>query len=34
MGGHFGAVLANDDWTANWTFGLHATNRDEPLWFE
>jgi hypothetical protein len=33
-GGHFGAVLAADDWTANWTFGLHPTNRDEALWFE
>ena len=33
-GGHFGAVLAGDDWTANWTFGLHETNRDQALWFE
>jgi hypothetical protein len=33
-GGHFGAVLAADDWTTSWTFGLHATNRAQPLWFE
>ncbi len=32
-GGHFGAVLAADDWTANWTFGLHSTNQAQPLWF-
>lgn len=29
-----GAVLRNDDWTANWTYGLHAANRAQPLWFE
>jgi len=33
-GGHFGAVLAADDWTTSWTFGIHATNRAQPLWFE
>ena len=29
-----GAVYRNDDWTANWTYGLHAANRGQPLWFE
>lgn len=29
-----GAVTAGDDWTANWTYGLHAANRGQPLWFE
>jgi hypothetical protein len=33
-GGHFGAVLAADDWTASWTFGLHSNNQAEPLWFD
>ncbi len=33
-GGQFGAVTAADDWTASWTFGLHATNTAQPLWFE
>jgi len=34
VGGLFGAVRAADDWTASWTFGLHPTNRAQPLWFE
>lgn len=29
-----GAVYANNDWTANWTYGLHAANRGQPLWFQ
>jgi len=29
-----GAVARNDDWTLNWTYGLHASNRGQPLWFE
>jgi hypothetical protein len=29
-----GAVDRSDDWTANWTYGLHANNRGQPLWFE
>lgn len=29
-----GAVVASDDWTAGWTYGLHADNRAQPLWFE
>jgi hypothetical protein len=29
-----GGVTAADDWTAGWTFGLHAGNRAQPLWFE
>lgn len=29
-----GAVMADDDWTANWTYGIHQTNRAQPLWFE
>lgn len=33
-GGLFGAVRRSDDWTASWTFGLHSTNRAQPLWFE
>ena len=27
-----GAVLAGNDWTAPWAFGLRAENADEPLW--
>jgi hypothetical protein len=30
--GQVGAVLANDDWTSPWAFGLRASNADEPLW--
>ncbi len=29
-----GAVMADDDWTAGWTYGLHQANRAQPLWFE
>ena len=32
--GQLGAVTAADDWTANWTYGLKAANRGQPLWFE
>jgi len=31
---HVGAVLASDDWTAGWTYGLHEDNRGQALWFE
>jgi hypothetical protein len=31
--GKVGAVLANDDWTAPWAFGLRSSNADVPLWF-
>ena len=34
VGDQLGAVTADDDWTANWTFGLEAANRGQPLWFE
>jgi hypothetical protein len=29
-----GAVRASDEWTTTWTYGLYASNRGEPLWFE
>jgi hypothetical protein len=29
-----GAVSRAADWTAEWTYGLHASNRGQPLWFE
>lgn len=29
-----GAVAADSDWTADWTYGLHDGNRAQPLWFE
>lgn len=29
-----GAVSRAADWTAEWTYGLHAANRGQPLWFE
>ncbi|MEM7365804.1 MAG: serine/threonine protein kinase [Pseudomonadota bacterium] len=38
--GHVGAVLQTDDWTANWTYGIHPGSRapdsevDGGLWFE
>ena len=32
-GGKLGAVLASDDWTTPWAFGLREENADEPLWF-
>ncbi len=31
---YIGAVLSTDDWTAGWTYGLHADNRAQALWFE
>ncbi|WP_045855664.1 hypothetical protein [Teredinibacter purpureus] len=31
---HVGAVVASDDWTAGWTYGLHDGNRGQALWFE
>ncbi len=32
---YLGALsLGADDWTAGWTYGVHASNRGEPLWFE
>jgi hypothetical protein len=34
VGAQLGAVLAADDWTAGWTYGLDPTNRGKPLWFE
>lgn len=32
--GQLGAVTRANDWTAGWSFGLHADNRGQPLWFE
>lgn len=26
--------LSETDWTADWTYGIHAANRAQPLWFE
>ncbi|HLU07968.1 MAG TPA: hypothetical protein VKZ91_15520, partial [Woeseiaceae bacterium] len=32
---YLGAVsLGETDWTAGWTFGLHADSQSQPLWFE
>ena len=31
---YIGGVIATDDWTQGWTYGLHAGNRAQPLWFE
>lgn len=31
---HIGAVVQADDWTLNWTFGLHPGVRQVPLWYE
>ena len=31
---YVGAVIRADDWTANWTYGLHPENRGQALWFE
>ncbi|WP_416456004.1 serine/threonine protein kinase [Saccharophagus degradans] len=28
-----GAVSMDDDWTANWAYGLHEGNRGQALWF-
>jgi len=34
-GSFIGAVqLGADDWTLNWTFGLHPGSRQVPLWYE
>lgn len=30
----YGAVTRASDWTATWTYGLHADNRGQALWFE
>lgn len=32
--GFIGAVSADEDWTADWTYGLHIGNRGQALWFE
>ncbi|MEX2149781.1 MAG: hypothetical protein WD793_06180 [Steroidobacteraceae bacterium] len=29
-----GGVLAGDDWTAPWAYGIRSGNRGAPLWFE
>jgi len=29
-----GAVIRADDWTAGWTYGIHAGSRAQALWFE
>ncbi|MGH8165670.1 MAG: serine/threonine protein kinase, partial [Woeseiaceae bacterium] len=32
---YLGALsLGETDWTAGWTFGLHADSQSQPLWFE
>lgn len=31
--GLIGAVSMDDDWTANWAYGLHEGNRGQALWF-
>lgn len=33
-GRQYGAVTRANDWTAGWTYGLHSTNRAQPLYFE
>lgn len=34
-GSHIGALsMAEDDWTRNWTYGIHDGSRAQPLWFE
>jgi len=33
-GSHLGAFAVGADWTAGWTYGIHAENRAQPLWFE
>ena len=34
-GSHIGALSRSaDDWTANWTYGIHDGRRAQPLWFE
>ena len=29
-----GAVQSANDWTANWTYGIHDGSRGAQLWFE
>lgn len=29
-----GLSLGENDWTANWTYGIHDGSRAQPLWFE
>lgn len=29
-----GALSQSNDWTAGWTYGIHADNRGQALWFE
>ncbi|SMF47099.1 hypothetical protein SAMN02745866_03025 [Alteromonadaceae bacterium Bs31] len=31
---YIGAVLAAEDWTTDWTYGLHIGSRGQALWFE
>ena len=31
--GQLGAVTRANDWTANWTYGLHPGRQGKPLWF-
>mgnify|MGYP000754809666 CR=1 FL=1 len=31
---YIGAVSEDDNWISSWTYGLEATNRGQPLWFE
>lgn len=29
-----GGVTSANDWTVGWTYGIHSSNRGQPLWFE
>jgi hypothetical protein len=29
-----GGVTSANDWTADWTYGIHSSSRGQPLWFE
>jgi hypothetical protein len=31
--GQLGAVTRADDWTVDWTYGLHPSSQGQPLWF-
>jgi hypothetical protein len=31
--GQLGAVTRANDWTVDWTYGLHPSNQGQPLWF-
>lgn len=31
---YLGAVVADDDWTAGWAYGLEPSNQGQPLWFD